>query len=99
MAARRHPLRSFIITLFRQGELVSVREAMLICDASRQAISRWIKAEHIDIEATRLGRIAKHRTAAQRQLNGLPPAMKPSKAYLRRIAEKAVRDFNRAQRT
>lgn len=76
---------------------MSVREATLICDASRQAITKWLKAERIDIQAARMAKLAKHRTAAERQLNGLPPAKKPSKAYLRRVADKAVRDFNRAQ--
>lgn len=96
MAARRHPLRSYIIALFRRGDLVSVHEAMLICDASRQAISKWIKAERINIEAHRLQHLAKLRTAAQRQLDGLPALRRPTKAQMRASLEKAVERFNHA---
>src|SRR5258708_1036794 len=96
MAAPRHPLRSYIIGLFRQGDLVSVREAMLICDASRQAISKWVKAEGINIEARRLAHLAKRRTNAQRYLAGMPPLRKPTKYQMRKDAAKALKDWNRA---
>jgi hypothetical protein len=97
MAAPRHPLRSFIIALFKRGDLVSVHEATLICDASRQAISKWVKAEGIDIEAHRLAHVSRLRTIAQRQMDGLPALRRPTKAQMRKIAAKAVKDFNRAQ--
>lgn len=97
MAAPRHPLRSLIVEMFRRGDLVSVHEAVLICDASRQAVTKWVKAEGIDIDARRLAKLAKLRTLAERRLDGLPAARKPSKAYLRRVAAKALKDFNRAQ--
>lgn len=96
MAPPRHPLRSYIVTLFKRGDLVSVAEAKLICDASRQAISKWVKAEGIDIDARRLAHIARLRTAAQRQMDGLPPLRKPSKAEMRRDLAKAMRRFNAA---
>jgi predicted HTH domain antitoxin len=96
MAAPRHPLRSYIVGLFQRGELVSVAEAVLICDASRQAISKWIKAEGINIETRRLARIAKLTTNAQRYVDGLPPSRKPSKAEMRRDLAKAMRRFNAA---
>jgi len=94
MAAPRHPLRSYIIGLFRHGDLVSVHEATLICDASRQAISKWIKAEGISIEAHRQAHLAKRRTNAQRYLAGIPPLRKPSKAQMRRELDEAMRRFN-----
>lgn len=96
MAAPRHPLRSHIITLFRRGDLVSVAEAVLICGASRQAVSKWIKREGINIEARRLARIARLATTAQRYVDGLPPRRKPSKAEMRRTTDDAVRRFNAA---
>lgn len=96
MAPPRHPLRSYIITLFRRGELVSVHEATLVCDASRQAVTKWLKAEGIDVDAHRLGYIAKLRTRAQRQVEGLPPLRRPSKAQMRSDLEKAMRKFNEA---
>jgi hypothetical protein len=96
MAPARHPLRSHIVTLFRRGEIVSVHEATLICDASRQAITKWLRAEGIDIEAHRLAFIAKQRTIAQRQLEARAIRRKPSKAEIRRELERAVKRFNRA---
>jgi hypothetical protein len=96
MAPPRHPLRSYIVALFRRGELVSVHEATLICDASRQAITKWLKAEGISAEAHRLAYLAKLRTNGQRQIEGRPPLQKPSKAQQRRALEKAIERFNRA---
>jgi hypothetical protein len=94
MAAPRHPLRSYIIALFKRGDLVSVHEATLICDASRQAISKWIKVEGISIEAHRMAHIAKLRTAGQRHLAGLPAMRRPTKAQMRKELEQAMRRFN-----
>jgi hypothetical protein len=96
MAPQRHPLRSYVLDLFRRGELVSIAEAVLISGASRQAVTKWIKAEGISIEARRLARIAKHRTNAQRHLDGLPPLRRPSKGQMRKDADKALRDWNAA---
>ena len=95
MPARRHPLRSHIVTLFRRGDLVSVQEAVLICDASRQAISKWLKLAGIDIEATRMAYVARQRRRAQLIAEGRPPRRRPSKAELRSQADKAVREFHR----
>jgi hypothetical protein len=96
MAAPRHPLRSYIVGLFRHGDLVSVAEAVLICGASRQAITKWLKAEGINIEAHRLAHISKLRTNAQRYIEGLPPARKPTKTQMRKTLDEAMRRFNAA---
>jgi hypothetical protein len=96
MAPARHPLRSYVIDLFRRGELVSIAEAVLICGASRQAVTKWIRAEGINIEARRMGRIAKYTTNAQRHLDGLAPLRRPSKAQMRRDLAKAMRKWNEA---
>lgn len=98
MAARRHPLRTYIVALFKRGELVSVREAELICDASRQVIHRWLKREGIDIGVRRMGRIARLRAKAMADLDAMP-ARRISKAELRKQTEKAVLAFNRKNRT
>jgi hypothetical protein len=98
MAPPRHPLRSYIISLFARGELVSVHEATLICDASRQAISKWLKADGIDVDARRLAFIAKRRTAAQRHLDGIGPSRRPTKAQMRRDLAQAMRRFNEANK-
>jgi hypothetical protein len=96
MAAARHPLRSYIIGLFRHGDLVSVAEAVAICGASPQAVRKWIKAEGINVEARRMARIAKFTTNAQRYVDGLPPLRRPSKRQMRRDADKALREWNAA---
>lgn len=92
MAAARHPLRSHIVTLFRRGDLVSVREAVLICDASRQAISKWVKAAGLDLEVSRMAYIARQRSRAQLIAEGKPPRRRPSKDQMRKeIAEAMAR--------
>jgi hypothetical protein len=98
MAARRHPLRSHIITLFRRGDLVSVREAVLICDASRQAISKWVKAAGLDIEASRMAHIARQRSRAQLIAEGKPPSRKPTKAQMRQTIADAMAETMRKRR-
>lgn len=95
MAPRRHPLRKHIVTLFVRGELVSVQEAVLICDASRQAISRWLKAASIDIGVKRLAWIAKQRARAWECEDGKPAARRPSKLQMRKDLERAVAQFNK----
>lgn len=97
MAAARHPLRSYILSLFRHGDLVSVVEAVQICGASRQAISKWLKAEKLDIASHRMQRIAAYATNAQLYLEGLPPTRQPTKAQMRKSLEAAVKRFNDAQ--
>ena len=95
MPAPRHRLRSHIIALFKRGELASVREAELICDASRQAITKWLKLEGINIEARRLAYIARQRSRAMSEIDSAALIRRPSKAEQRAITEKAVREFNK----
>lgn len=99
MPAPRHPLRSHIVALFRRGDLVSVHEAVLICDASRQAITKWVKAAGIDIEAHRLAYLAKLRTRAQGHVDGLSGQPRLSARKRWREAQQAVRRFNAANAT
>jgi len=96
MAPPRHPLRSYVIALFRHGDLVSVREAVQVCGASRQAVSKWIKSEGINIGARRMSRIAAYATNAQRHLDGLPPVRPPTKRQMRKSLQEAMRRFNEA---
>lgn len=94
MPAPRHPLRSHIVTLFKRGEIASVREAVLICDASRQAVTKWLRAAGINVEQRRLAYIARHRDRAQRIAEGRAPRRKPSKTEMRKQADKALSDWN-----
>lgn len=99
MAARRHPLRNHILTLFRRGDLVSVYEAVLICDASRQAITKWLKAEGISVEANRLAHLARLRARAQEHVDRRPGDQWISAKRRRRETKQAVRRFNAANAT
>lgn len=98
MAARRHPLRSHIIGLFQRGEIASIREAVLICDASRQAVAKWLRVAGIDIEARRMGYVARQRERAQRILEGKPPPRRPSKAQMRKQIADAMAETKRRSR-
>jgi hypothetical protein len=99
MAAPRHPLRSHIIALFRRGDLVSVHEAVLICDASRQAITKWLKVAGIDVEAHRMAYLARLRTRAQSHVEARSGAPRLSAKKRWREAQQAVRRFNAAHAT
>src|SRR3569833_894338 len=98
MPQRGHSLTSALIqhSLMR-GDLVSVREAELICDASRQASTKWLRREHIDIGVRRLDRIGRLRAKAMTDLDDMP-VKRLSKAELRKQTEKAISEFNRRNR-
>lgn len=97
MARERHPLRDWVIGMFKAGALTSRAEGAVIASVPRQTVGRWIREAGIDIEAARRQWLARNQRRAQRYLDGKPPRGKPSKRYLRRIAAKALKDFNRAQ--
>jgi len=99
MPAPRHPLRKHIVTLFKRGELVSVHEAALICDASRQAITKWLRAAGIDIEACRLEHLARLRGTAQRHIEAMGDRPRQSAKARWRETRRAVRRFNGANAT
>jgi hypothetical protein len=80
----------------QRGELTSPAEGAIIATVPRQTVARWIREAGIDIRATRLQYLARSQRKAQRYVDGKPPRGKPSKALLRRIAAKALRDWNRA---
>lgn len=97
MAPQRHPLRDWVIGMFRSGALISPTEGAIVATVPRQTVGRWIREAGIDIKATRQRYLARNQLRAQRYADGKAPRGKPSKRYLRRIAAKALRDFNRAQ--
>lgn len=96
MARLRHPLRDWVTGMFRAGTLTSPIEGATIASVPRQTVARWIREADIDIRQTRKQYLARNQRRAQRYLDGKPPRGKPSKRFLRRMAAKAVRDFNRA---
>jgi hypothetical protein len=97
MAPARHPLRDWVVGMFKAGTLTSPAEGATVASVPRQTVARWVREAGIDIRATRLQYLARTQRKAQRYADGKPARGKPSKAYLRKIAAKAVRDFNRAQ--
>jgi hypothetical protein len=97
MAPPRHPMRDWIESMYRRGDLTSPAEGAFIATVPRQTVARWIREAGIDIRETRKQYLARNQRRALRYVAGKPPRNKPSKRYLRRIAAKALRDFNRAQ--
>ena len=83
--------------MYRSGALVAPSEGALIASVPRQTVSRWIREAGIDVEQTRKQYLARNQLRAQRYLEGKPPRGKPSKRFLRRIAARALKEFNRAQ--
>lgn len=96
MARARHELRDWVIGMFKAGTLTSPAEGALIASVPRQTVARWIREARIDIRETRKEYLARNQRRAQRYLDGKPPRGKPSKRFLRRMADKALRDWNRA---
>lgn len=97
MAAPRHQLRDWVIGMFAAGTLTSPSEGALVASVPRQTVARWIREAGIDVRQTRLQFLGRCQLKAQRYVAGKPPRNKPSKAYLRKVAAKALRDFNRAR--
>lgn len=96
MSRSRHPLRKWVEAMYRRGELTSASEGAAIASVPRQTIARWLREAEIDIHATRRRYIARNQLRAQRYLDGKPPAKRPSKKFLRRVAARALKDWNRA---
>lgn len=99
MAPARHPLRQWVVSMAQRGELTSPAEGAVIATVPRQTVARWIREAGIDIHSTRLQYLARNQMKAQRYIDGKPPRNKPSKAYLRKVAAKALRDWNAKQKT
>jgi hypothetical protein len=95
MAAPRHPLRDRILHRIRRGDLASVREIMLVASVPRQTANRWLRESGIDLANARLRHVARMREQEERHLAGLPPRRRPSKKYLRKIADQAKRDWDK----
>jgi hypothetical protein len=96
MAPQRHPMRDWVESMYRRGDLTSPSEGAFIASVPRQTVARWIREAGIKIDATRKQYLARNQLRAQRYVAGKPPRNKPSKKYLRRIAAKALKDWNRA---
>lgn len=97
MARERHPLRDWVIGMFKAGTLTSASEGAIVASVPRQTVARWVREAGLDIMLCRQQFLARTQRKAQRYVDGKPPRGKPSKRFLRRMADKALRDFNRAQ--
>lgn len=96
MAPARHPLRNWVESMFKRGDLTSPAEGALIASVPRQTAARWIREAGIDVKACRLQYLARNQLKAARYAAGMPPTRKPSKAEMRRDLAKAMRRFNAA---
>lgn len=83
--------------MFQRGDLTSPAEGAIVASVPRQTVARWIREAGIDVKATRLRYLARNQAKAERYAANKPPRGKPSKAFLRRIAARAVREFNARQ--
>lgn len=96
MAPPRHPLRNWIVSMFRRGELASPAEGAIVASVPRQTVARWIREAGIDVKVKRLQYLARCQIKGERYVAGMPPTRKPSKAEMRRDLAKAMRRFNAA---
>lgn len=96
MAPARHPLRQWVLGMYRRGDLTSPAEGAIVASVPRQTVARWIREAGIDIGTSRLQYLTRQQTKAQRYEAGLPPLRKPTKAQMRKMLEEAMRRFNAA---
>lgn len=83
------------MTLYRRGELASVREGMVVAGVPRQTIHRWLREAGLDLKRCRLRWLARQHERAERQADQRP-RLRPSRHRMRQRAERAVREFNEA---
>lgn len=96
MAPRRHPLRNWVLGMYRNGVLFSPREGAEIAGVPRQTVARWIREEKINVSLARQKFVAHHRSKAQRYLDGLSPVVPMTKKQTRRVLAKRMKAWNEA---
>jgi hypothetical protein len=94
MAARRHPLRNRLLLRVRRGDFATVKEIMIVGSLPRQTVCRWLREDRIDLASARLRLIASMHEREERFLAGLPARRKPSKRLLRKIADRAKKEWD-----
>jgi len=82
--------------MLQRGEVVTTAEAALVAGVGRATVHRWVKQAGINLKQARLRHVSRLHDRVQRQVEGKPMRQRMSKAAMRRMAEKAMRDFNRA---
>lgn len=70
-------------------------EIVVVTSLPRQTVSRWLREEGIDLPAERMKRLAKMHEQEERHLAGLPPRRRPSKRFLRKVANRAKRQWDK----
>lgn len=93
-----HPLRQYVIGLYRRGELGTLEEGAIIGGVSRRRVMAWLETSGIDWQAARLRFIAKHRRRAVEQHEGKPAKAAVSKKVLRARAKRAKAQWDRRAR-
>ncbi|MCK1585472.1 hypothetical protein IVB03_39450 [Bradyrhizobium sp. 168] len=94
MAAPRHPLRDRVLARVKRGEIASVVEIMLVASVPRQTANRWLRQSRLDLADLRLRAVARMHEQEERYLAGLPPRRKPSKRFLRKVADDAKAEWD-----
>ncbi len=96
MAPARHPLRNWVLGMYRSGVLVSPSDGAEIASVPRQTVSRWLREGGVDVKLAHQAFIARQHVRAQRYLDGKLPGRNLTKRHLRKIAAKALRNWNYA---
>lgn len=85
MAPRRHPLRNWIIGMYRSGVLATVQEGAVVASVPRQTVARWLREAKVNMGLARGSFIGRQHARAQRYLEGLPARRPPTKRQSRLV--------------
>lgn len=86
-------VRDYVVSLYVRGELATLDEGATIAEVTRATVLRWLVAADLDWRATRLRFLARHHSRAVAASEGRK-VRRPSKQQLRRLADKAKRDWD-----
>jgi hypothetical protein len=86
-------LQAYVLALYRRGELATLEEGATIASVSRSRVLAWLRVAGIDWKRSRLAFVARHRTRAAAQAEGIT-LRRPSKRMLRLIGERAKREWD-----
>lgn len=93
-----HPSRTYVVAMFKRGELATLEEGAKVAGTKRETVARWLRYADVDWAVTRSRYLAKKHTHCETYAAGLPPSRKLTKRQLSHIAtrEKAKWDAKRA---
>lgn len=89
-------MRTFVIGLYVRGHLSSLAEGALVGGVSKPTLLRWLEAERVDWQATRLRYLAGQRRKAVMVTDG-KSVKRPSKQEQRDRATRAKQEWDAKQ--